>query len=391
MDPATFENPSWHLGTPRNLRRIWRTGLKDLAILALALAVGEASIRLLLPQTSQYVFSPTLTGGHPIRYNSHGLRDVEFPIARPAKERRILCVGDSTTFGAGVSMDDTYPKQLERLLNATDPADRWFVINGGGQGSSVSHLLDFLDTRGMAYDPSIVVLGFSPTMLSVVGRPANVEAAHRAAGPENGRPFPTSAMRFLRQLMLGAHVWLHRSYLYVFLDAHIRRQFYRWGVIRDRMDKPDGAIFAYAFDVPGVDLNEIDHAYALFYAELERTKRFLDERRTPLVVLAIPSRFRISDHRLDNERGYDLAKARVEPLDHVAAMTGALGIPFVDLRPRLRQERQAMLDGRREWNDLFIPTDYAHLNATGMRLAADELLRTLNLPTAERTARMVEP
>jgi len=359
------------------LRRIRRTILQDLAILLVLVLIGEAGVRILFPQTSQFIFSPALTGRHPIRYNSHGLRDTEFPTARPPGERRILSIGDSTTFGAGLAAEETYPKQLERLLNERS-GERWFVINAGGQGSSVSALLNFLRKTGMAFDPSIVTLGFSATMPSVAGHLTDSGGTDGLSGePEKASSLPVTVARAIRSKALDIHVRLHSSYLYVFLDTHIRRRLYRLGAIRDRMDTREGAVFAYAFDVPGVELDEVERAYRIFYDELKAMKRFLDERRIPLIVLGIPSQFRISEHWRDNERGYDLSKIRIEPLDRIATTCAGLGVPFVDLRPRLREERQAMLDGKRQWDDLFIRNDYAHLNTTGTRLAAEELLRAL--------------
>ena len=158
---------------------------------------------------------------------------------------------------------------------------------------------------------------------------------------------------------------MQRSYLYIAFDAHVRRQLYRLGVLRDRMDKREGATFAYAFDVPGLPQSEVDRAYALLHADLPRLKRLLDDAGVALVILEIPSRFRISTLAVDNERGYDLSKIRVEPMRRVSAIATELGIPFVDLQPILSQERHAMLAGTRAWNDLYVPLDYVHLNRRG--------------------------
>jgi hypothetical protein len=59
-----------------------------------------------------------LTHSFPVKTNSYGLRDHEFPMTPDAETFRILCLGDSLTFGAGVRLEDTYPKQLESLLNS---------------------------------------------------------------------------------------------------------------------------------------------------------------------------------------------------------------------------------------------------------------------------------
>jgi len=355
--------------------RILRTALRDLALLVAVLAVGEAGIRVFVPQTARHMFTSTITGGHPIRYNGYELRDVEFPTARPPHERRILCVGDSATFGAGLPAEDTYPKQLERLLGTRAGHTSWFVINAGGQGSSVSMLSEFLQRTGVSFEPDAVILGFSPTMLSVAGR--RRDNRHEGGGPAETPGWRVAATRAFRRAALKAHLSLQGSYLYIAFDTYVRRQLYRLGVLRDRMDKREGALFAYAFDVPGVDLDEVERAYAVLQDELRDLKELLGRPHIPLIVLGIPSRFRISDHWSDNERGYDLSRIRLEPLDRVGAIAQRLGIPFVDLGRVLRDTRRAMLARALPWDDLYIPGDHAHLNRAGMRLAAAELHRVL--------------
>ena len=50
------------------------------------------------------------------RVNSLGFRDREFPKEKPAGELRVLAIGDSFTFGAGVQLDDCWVQLLERRL-----------------------------------------------------------------------------------------------------------------------------------------------------------------------------------------------------------------------------------------------------------------------------------
>ncbi len=319
------------------------------------------AIRAFYPQAARYVFNETVTGGTPIRLNSFELRDVEFPRARPAGQRRILCLGDSTTSGAGLAAEETYPKQLERLLNPEGGPKPWLVINAGGQGSSISGLTEFLKEKGLAFGPEAVVLAFSPTMVSVAGR-------------NSSSPAPKETLtRRLQRAELALHAQLTSSYLYALFDANLRRRLYRMGVIRDRMDHPEGALLAYAFDVPGVQKEEVEQAYRTLEEELSALKRLLDDRGMPLIVLGIPSRFRISESPRDNERGYNLSLVRIEPTQRVADLCGRAKIPFVDLRPVLRNLRERMLRGELPWDDLYIPTDYVHLNTTGMKEAAKEL------------------
>ena len=71
---------------------------------------------------------------------------------------QITCVGDSHTFGVGTSMQYSYPKQLEKLLNNNNPSQRFSVINLGRPGASPSlqfkELKKFLDRN----DTDLVIL-----------------------------------------------------------------------------------------------------------------------------------------------------------------------------------------------------------------------------------------
>lgn len=68
----------------------------------------------------------------PGRYtiNSHGYRGPEFKIEKPEGVTRIVCLGESNTFGLGVADDAVWPRQLENMLNKIDPQKRrWEVLN----------------------------------------------------------------------------------------------------------------------------------------------------------------------------------------------------------------------------------------------------------------------
>lgn len=71
---------------------------------------------------------------------------------------QITCVGDSHTFGVGTSMQYSYPKQLEKLLNNNNLPQKFSVINLGRPGASprlqFEELKNFLDT----YTADLVIL-----------------------------------------------------------------------------------------------------------------------------------------------------------------------------------------------------------------------------------------
>lgn len=67
----------------------------------------------------------------------------------------ILAVGESTTAGYGVPREQSYPSQLQQLLDANGYQYR--VVNHGKSGSTVAMALGSLD-RGLLLQPQIVLI-----------------------------------------------------------------------------------------------------------------------------------------------------------------------------------------------------------------------------------------
>lgn len=403
MDPDDFRNPAWHQRSPRFWRRVARTVVCD-AVALVALIFGlELGVRWLRPDTKALIFSETLTGGHPYALNSAGLRDREFRACEPRGRVEVLCIGNSATWGTGVAWDQTFPKHLERLLDPDCTASPPRVINAGGQGASVRALAQYMACEGLAFRPRFVVLGFSPAMVGKLvlenrERSEPVEMAGMAAARLGGG-VPAPAMSTLdRAPMTGSwrdrvrdvrralwiqarrvHYALYGSYAYAFWDANVRLRLYRWGVLCDSGAKPDKTILAYAFDVPGVNLAEIEVAYEELGRQVEELQRVLQSAGVRLIVVGIPCRFEVSERRADNERGFELEQVRIWPLERVGALCRALEVEYVDLRPLLRREREAMLAAGHRWDPLYIPFDYTHLNERGHALVAAELDRRFRL------------
>lgn len=71
-------------------------------------------------------------------------------------EIRILCVGDSHTYGVGVEPQDSYPAQLEAVLRARGIPAR--VVNAGVPGMNSAQLLEQLPQKLAEYQPQIVMI-----------------------------------------------------------------------------------------------------------------------------------------------------------------------------------------------------------------------------------------
>ena len=91
--------------------------------------------------------------------NSHGHRDNETPLKKPAGTFRILVLGDSFTVGANVQQHEAYPKALEGRLRQIY-GQRIQVVNSGVGGWEPFQYAQYFEHYGRLFEPDLVVVGF---------------------------------------------------------------------------------------------------------------------------------------------------------------------------------------------------------------------------------------
>jgi len=133
------------------------------------LTSGSISFPAYQPNTTFWsVYDPAgderkyLEAGGKVKYriNSAGFRGSEIPIARSAGCLRVVCLGDSLTFGEGVHEEDAYPARLEKILRARMPGRTVQVINAGVQAYGTREEVSLFLLRGLPFKPDVVTLGF---------------------------------------------------------------------------------------------------------------------------------------------------------------------------------------------------------------------------------------
>jgi len=116
--------------------------------------------------------------------NSEGFRGPEREAAAPGgKALRILCVGDSITYGYNVDQPDPFPQRLSELLAGRYPDRRFEVVNAGVPGWSWLQGLRFLEVRGLALQPDLVVIGHGTNDQLPPARVTDEERFLRLSGP----------------------------------------------------------------------------------------------------------------------------------------------------------------------------------------------------------------
>jgi lysophospholipase L1-like esterase len=267
--------------------------------------------------------------GVDVKINSQGLRDYEYALPKPADTYRIMLLGDSTTLGWGVRLEDTAAKVLERQLNESGPVSgkRFEVLNAGVGNYDTVQEVTYYETRGRAFQPDLVIL------------------VYFINDPE---PVPIEKKGVL----------IDRSYLIAFVTNRFD------GILRRTGRRPGWKQYyssLYNDDQPG------------FQACVAALRSLADTTRaqgTQLLVALLPELREINEN-------YPFAAAHKKIEDAL----GADGVPFLDLIDGLRNHGPE--------STLWVTPEDDHPNAKANALIAaqlrDWILSTLSKP--ENTSR----
>lgn len=95
-----------------------------------------------------------------VKINSHGFRDYEYPAGKTNNTFRVVVIGDSTTFGQGVELNQSYPKVLETILNEMGSDKNYEVLNFGVPGYNIAEKVEFLRTKAMKFNPDLIIFQY---------------------------------------------------------------------------------------------------------------------------------------------------------------------------------------------------------------------------------------
>jgi HEAT repeat protein len=176
--------------------------LLSLVVLVLLVGVGECLARWLEPPATQrlaeeeieaapelapdelYLMRSHSPGWPPSdRFNRDGVRDRPWPEEKLPGVRRVVCLGDSVTYGPDAEASEAYPQTLGRLLAARGP---WAeVLNVSLWGWSTFHERLAYERIARRYRPDLVLLGVClndlPDLLALRPPPLLVALHRRSA------------------------------------------------------------------------------------------------------------------------------------------------------------------------------------------------------------------
>jgi len=292
--------------------------------------------------------SGTYTLDQPVRTNSYGFRGAEWEMPKPEGRIRIMCLGDSLTFGNAVRIEETYPKVLERKLKEINPNIE--VISTAVGGWNTFREADFFKNEGKHYEPDIVVIGFYVN--DFTSRPQVLRPSLTKEGRWEGRP------SWLRWLPYKYIFLLKRSALITYLRDRIGNMI----TGEYRRDHPTRLL---KNEIELKNNKRIHNTYSY----LLEIKEICDRRGIPVVLAAIPS-----------INLFWVSRESPDYIKHLKNFCVSNGILFIDLSKGFRDAG--------ETNRFYkYPWDY-HLSPAGHELAAEQLYEGLGTILKERE---VEP
>ena len=265
----------------------------------------------------------------PVHINSHGTRGAEFTVEKPANTFRILSLGDSRTFGWGLTEAETYSDRLQQLLQQKVGSSKKIeVINAGVNAWSYPQMLVYFRDYGLAWKPDAVILG---------------EANSWTQFSENNSPeFVRQMMRRVRLKNFLRHFAIYHYVIEVKLERFYEKQRLKFIPVDPDQD-------------PLFKEQQQKDPDAVFRSAMEDLCRLAQTNNVKRVLLFLP--------RLDDLTSTNTSSV----LKEKRLIHQELNAPLVDVTPELLPRGKA----------LYLEADPAHLNAAGNEIIAKKLFETL--------------
>jgi lysophospholipase L1-like esterase len=334
------------------IRRVTGNLFLVLASLFLTLAALEWALRRVLPPPivwiypqEEYIYDPEVnyvlkpsqqayTHDKTVSINSHGIRDVEYSPNPPGDVTRIVALGDSQTFGNGLSEPETWPKRLEYYLRGKGGGHRWEVINCGVPATDTWQHEILLERLLADFHPQIVVLALYVN---------DVGEKYLDANP-HGEPYKVGLAKRIGY-------YLKRSVLLMTIRGGFQQ-------LKQRVRPSHGFELENAV-ITGAPVRGLDAAWAQVDQSLGRMTATCKARRVQFLVVVLPRR--------DMVAAQDVTFAYNKRLQQIGEK---YSIPMVDV---LQPLREAYVQ---HGQNLFIAWD-GHNSASANTVVAENTLRKL--------------
>jgi lysophospholipase L1-like esterase len=261
----------------------------------------------------------------PVHINSHGTRGPEFQIAKPAGTVRVLCIGDSRTFGWGLSESETYSGRLRQLLQEKIGNSRKVeVINAGVNAWSYPQMSVYFREIASQFQPDVVILGDANGWTQF--------------SEKNNPEFLKKVMSRVRLKNFVRHFAVYHYFIELKLKEFYERNRVKFIPVDPNQD-------------PFFKEQQQTNPNTVFREAMEQLCAFALQKQIQPVLLYMPT--------LDN---FSATNAPAD-LQTKRELSQKLNIPVVDVSPALRAGA----------NSFYLDADPVHLNAAGNEIIAREL------------------
>jgi len=153
-------------------------------------------------------------GAHSI--NSFGMRDREYPVAKPPNTIRVACIGDSICYGFRVQREETFSARLEELLNGEPGREgvaTFEVLNFGVTGYSFTQIMENLREKVLPFEPDLILYAYclndpqeySLEMEGLLAQLTRAEKGYLLPGAWSGwAPLQRSRLYLLSRYVIGS-------------------------------------------------------------------------------------------------------------------------------------------------------------------------------------------
>jgi hypothetical protein len=284
------------------------------------------------------------------RTNADGFRDREYSLKKKAGTYRIIGLGDSFIYGAGVELEDSCLKNLERLLNSNSKAGRRYeVLNLGMRAIGEKQMFELFKEIGARYQPDMVLLGFyigndfNDNMLYVRGK--SIEEERQWGTP--ALPFRRQLRRYSKAIAFLANKWS---------DFRLNSGLARYG--KEKL---------FMKDYPPDVLESLELTEGI----LQEMRDYFNRERIDFFVVIIPMKFQV-----DYNRKYEATKVAEgividKPQSALISILERNEIPYLDLLPLFKERSENFNE------DLYLSGNEIHWNSKGHGLAAQAIVSYL--------------
>lgn len=265
----------------------------------------------------------------PVHINSQGTRGAEFQTQKPAGTIRIVSLGDSKTFGWGLTETEAYSGLLEKRLLEKFRSKRFEVINAGVNAWSYPQMAAYFRGDALRFQPDFVLLADGNLWTQF-----------------SDQVDPKFVKQFMSRVQLKNFL-RHFAMYHYFIEVKLKEVYERYRVKFVPVDPKQDALFK--------EQQQKDPD-AFFKQHIDALCQTALTNGVKPVLIYIPM---LTD--LEEGKTSSVQKAK-------AGTAQRLGIPFLDFTDDLKPQGKS----------LYLDADPVHLNVAGNEIVARRLLETLS-------------